>query len=288
MTLRILLQLAKLVITYLMPGRKVFVFSGLRRSGNHAIIHWVINGLENQSTEYHSVGPYWFSVSGSGKTVFLNNVNMVPPLRYLKALFKYRKYLRNAEQIFISCEDTGFEYFRNWRIPSAFRHGVIIRRSLLNILASRLQNLKKHAESGVGWSGQTIDTGMFDALLSLDQAPDNRFTKIRYDDWLTDSEYRKIISSKLGMKSDIKPEISKEGGGSSFTGREIMPSDVELKQRFQQIKFPERVLKFLNDPKYASLMTPEEQSVIAVQITGGSYNQKLSSLSREKSGISCS
>jgi len=101
----LLKKIAKLAISCLMPGRKVFVFSGLRRSGNHAIIHWVMNGLESQSTEYHSVGPFWFSVSGSGKTVFLNNVNMVPPQKYLKALFEYRKYLSDAEQILISCED---------------------------------------------------------------------------------------------------------------------------------------------------------------------------------------
>lgn len=260
--------IAKVAVSRLLPSRKVYVFSGLRRSGNHAIIGWVINGLENETTEYGPVGEQtwpWFNVSETGKTVFLNEVNMVSARNYLGALLKNRKYLRKAGQIIVSCEDTNLDYFSNWRIPKNYRHGVIIQRSLLNLLASRLKNLRELAKDGIGQFRQTINQSLLDSLLSLDKAPPDRFTKIRFDDWLIDSDYRKTILTELVMKGDILPGISKEGGGSSFSGRELIPDPSDLKRRFQHVEVPERILNLLRNPKYRSLMNQKEWSLIQVQ-----------------------
>jgi len=259
-------SMARVAVHYLLGGRKVWVFAGLRRSGNHAIIAWIINGLEGRPTPYDAIDAVcWFTSSDSGETIFLNEVNRVPGTSYLEELWKRRKLLRRARNIILSYEDSPVGCFSHWKTPLYIRQRIFIHRSLLNIIASRLEKLRRAAQDGQRLPMMGIDESMLDALLSLSTAPPSLCKTIKFDQWVDDPAYRQALAEELGLHGDILPGISKEGGGSSFSGQRYVPSASELSSRFKACQFPDRIIAHLRDPKYAALTTSDEKQFLNVQ-----------------------
>lgn len=254
------------LVSILVRGRKTWVVCGPRRGGNHAIINWIINGLENRPTLYSQIGEeHWLRISDSGQTVFLNDVTRVRGESYLSLLWKYRSQLRNAAHIIVSAEDDGHTFFTNWRVPFGYRRGIIVWRSVLNLLASRLKGLSMAAEQGQGVSYFTIDRRLLDALVSLQHAPKQSVTTVQFDDWCAKPPYRHQLLTTWGLHQDVLPGVNHDGGGSSFSGQTYVPSAPELLNRFRHVAVPGRVRSLLQEAAYHSLLSEEERLLLASQ-----------------------
>jgi hypothetical protein len=73
---------SRLYANYRLLKKNVFIISGPRRSGNHALISWLVDALENKNNvEMRREGKIWRSESGN--TIHLNEVNYHPLIFFL-------------------------------------------------------------------------------------------------------------------------------------------------------------------------------------------------------------
>jgi len=251
---------------------KVIFVCGMRRSGNHAFINWLSNALEEQQVEYTFDDKFsYLKFSKSGKTAFINDINRIRPWKRYRMFFTRALTLRKVVTLIVSAEDVNSNYGQHFQLPfwlPRIQHRIFIKRSILNTIASRLQHLKKSAAAGKGNRNLSITTKFFKKLKSWESASSD-FVNWEYDLWLTSDSYRQKFLSQLGLKQDILPTISKEGGGSSFTGRDRTPTKKEATSRFKYINIPSNIRQdlmqcnidtMLNPDEIAHLNTPLEES----------------------------
>lgn len=174
-------------------------FAGLRRSGNHAVIDWILEHCDSY-THYNNV-------------VLENNI------------FKADSVNGNGEFKLASFEDYPLNYLPKGKT-------ILLLRDPLNTFASRLQHLrnslsnielyKDWREFGNFYSRlNMISKGAFDLWKQYARAfVENEYICINYNKWFASKSYRKEISKKLNLKHTDKGFFSKKGhqfsGGSSF------------------------------------------------------------------------
>ncbi|GAA5520556.1 hypothetical protein LQ318_02410 [Aliifodinibius salicampi] len=245
--------IAKTIVLYLIHGPIVYYVIGMRRSGNHAFINWLTNALEEQ---YASLKPKIDNlyITSTGKTVFLDEVNIKSGKRFLSVLWNNRELIKNCQYLIISAEDCGPNY-NNFRIPK-WNEAIYIKRSVLNVVASRLRYLQKKASEGIGYSEHNVDVSFFETLLEWHSIPEN-FKVWEYEKWIVSKEYRLNFLQQLELKVDIIPTMSSQGGGSSFSGQE-KPSTVEALSRYEQVNFSPPIINLVTDVKYQKLLNQSE------------------------------
>lgn len=189
-------------------------FSGLQRSGNHAVINWIANQAGN-------------------KVCFLNNVlplNNVNPFKscYNNVLTKFSEkidikseslgkftfkdcLIHNYEdQLLTDVASTDFENNHDLYVGKSLkRFDVIILRDPFNMFASRLSMTR--SESGYFNDSIPLDSIRYrDVLVAVWKMYAKEYLKItnslnqtkipiNFNKWVIDIEYRKLIISKLGL-----------------------------------------------------------------------------------------
>ena len=215
-------------------AERIFFVYGMRRSGNHACVRWLANALEAERVVLREgqVQDNFYS-SSSGKTVFLNNITDISGWGYVKLLNRHRDKLRHARFVIISVEDQAANYHRKWRIP---RHSqkIAVRRGTLNVMASRFQSLNNLAQAGRDSGGHAMEAQFYSVLNSLLLAQEGSIWE--FERWCGDNNWREAFLQKLGLNCDIPPEMSDEGGGSSFSGTQVLPSIDQLVKRFAAVE----------------------------------------------------
>ena len=233
-----------------------------RRSGHHAIINWIVNGLEGQQVNWTTILPPGSSNKGillrstiGGTTLHFNDLPSSRKRYKASACLPHLDLVRQAKFVIASYEDV--EAAALDRGPWLPRHPtfkVLVTRSTLNLMASRLERRAALPNTQV----RPIDTAFLDGLLSNSKPPEG-WVVIRFDDWLSDpSPYRDQIARQLGMKIDLSAELSPFGSGSSFSGLSRVPTSDELTSRFRQVEWPSSVVELLLEPKYRPLLTDIE------------------------------
>jgi len=215
-------------------AERIFFVYGMRRSGNHACIRWLANALEAERVVLREgeVQDNFYS-SSSGKTVFLNNITDIGGWAYVKLLSKHRDKLRNSRFVIISVEDQASNYHRKWRIPRRSQK-IAVRRGTLNVMASRFQSLNNLAQAGRNSGGHAMEGPFYSILNSILSAQDGSIWE--FERWCCDNEWRQAFLEQLGLERDIPPEMSDEGGGSSFSGTQIPPPIDQLGRRFAVVE----------------------------------------------------
>ena len=237
---------------------------GLRRSGNHAIIAWLLKNMctkEVTNTE-PLIMPFpdaGFISQRCGDVYHLNDVGSVWAQRnpaYLRALID--AYISmGAKKIILSYEDYPhkmghYDFNKDQFYFLENSKKIVITRDLANTFASRIKrSMVKFGEPN--WNKtpnpffinqRLVTIWMFNELF--------KGTKIKYSDWLTSKEYRDQISKDLNVPNrDITSEISNAGGGSSF--KNTLDKDTLL-SRYKQIEFPKEIIKMLKS-KDVSMLT---------------------------------
>lgn len=245
--------------------KEVRVF-GIRRSGNHAVINWILKQVQ-------------------GPIFFLNNTNLLRPL------WKDRDFVERERPVFFQNEggslhplwqgNDGFpahmhgplnlflHSYENARFsgpllrvadhnkrflinPPEQRCDVLILRDPFNLFASRLQ-------SGILSSGRDdrynqVDLWLYYAEEYLGITNELGDTKlcVNYNRWCTEKSYRQRLAEEMGIEfTDTGfDEVPRFGGGSSFEGRKRhgKASAMTTSTRWRQFVADPRYVKCFKDP----------------------------------------
>lgn len=230
-------------------GRKERVLNvwGLRRSGNHACIHWLANALAGKAIDWQELEGHHFMASNDGQIAFINESNLLAMRPFFLGLMDNLGAIRKAKHLIVSFEDLHPVTYHNWR--SIGRTNIIIRRKSLDIIASRFHNLNKRAQKGIGWERQSMDDAFFATLATFcNSTVENNVLAWHFEQWKSSEFYRLDFLTALGLSIDEMPPVSHIGGGSSFTGTEA--TTIEADSRLQRVqpqapwrKFLESILK---------------------------------------------
>lgn len=230
---------------------------GMSRSGNHAIINWILNQIE---------GPWVFLNCVEPKT---NPFHSARPLDCGNAVLASHPALRKGEEhqvraaagcLAFSQEDTFLQPAlgeRATELQGTFENGadVLILRDPYNLMASRKR---------FDWSFVTPLTERriwkqhAKRVLSGQGFCKRRLVPILYNRWASDPDYRKQIAGRIGLRfSDVGWDRTAAcGGGSSFEGRAHSQTGVF-----------ERWRRFADDPAFWDRID-DEMEALADEIFG--------------------
>ena len=255
-----------LFVSSRLKNKKVFVVCGMRRSGNHAFINWFLNALEETETSFEELKGDRVSVSKSGKTIFFNESSFYGLKFFLKLLLDSKEAISNSNNVIISLEDYvprgKFDPYCPKRATK-----IIIKRSTLNLVASRLKRAIDQAQAGRDRGDMAINEPFFSKLHWIYSQQD--FTGHvcwSFDDWLVDdNHYRQSFLRKFNLTFNAMPHMSTQGGGSSFSGQSKIPTPEEMQSRWSAVDWPERVLQLVK--RNSSVLDENESEFISDKLT---------------------
>lgn len=258
--------LAKLCVEWMMGhAQRVFFVYGMRRSGNHACVGWLVNALEQKAVALiESDHVKNFNYSDTGATFYANDVSTLASRRYLKCLYHDLKRIRAAKFIIISAEDKTADYRQNWRIPRR-SETIFVHRDTLNLMASRYQNLNRRAREGLGANMQSMKARFFATLLA--NIEQQRGLVWDFERWHHDEAWRRTFLAQLGLEHDILPPTV--GLGSSFSSdRQVVP-DGKVDQRFTMVEPHDGWVSFIQAAmcEHPEAFTPAERESIRRLVT---------------------
>ncbi|MEM9523554.1 MAG: hypothetical protein AAF982_06110 [Pseudomonadota bacterium] len=210
---------------------------GMRRSGNHALIEWLIAAVEAEH--------------GPGSTVHLNDIPLgvngyrsrhqypapIDTAEYTEAMGirRYRKFEKTALLV-RSYEDFTLAEFdqkepQKYYGPSQTAFEAIIIRDPLNLFASRVKSGKTGTKSGMSQIALYLDH-----FRGHQDRPD--LIAMQYNRWLMDQAYRDELLVALGLPPGhgLTLTSSPRGGGSSFDGSRQSLEPRDLLRRWQDMR----------------------------------------------------
>jgi hypothetical protein len=210
---------------------------GMRRSGNHAIIEWLIDAVK--------------AVHGPGSTAHLNDIALgvngyrsrhqypapIDTADYTKEMRirRFRNFGKTALLV-RSYEDFTLERFKvkepqkYYGLSEASSDAIIIR-DPFNLFASRIKSGKIGTKSGISQIDLYLDH--FRGHLE-----DQSLLPMYYNRWLAKPEYRDELLTALGLQAghDLTLISSPRGGGSSFVGSGQALDSSALVRRWQEVR----------------------------------------------------
>lgn len=217
------------------PVEKLFLFYGMRRTGNHALIYWMLGQFDL---------PYWYSNDNKWPWKTLSDVIYATGGKPLKTAYAHG--ISTFEDI--PYRDTGDVL---GAVPKVVSHAravqeVLILRDPFNLFSSRRHG--KFCSSPCDKA--SIELWKTYARLFLE--PLSRMVCVRYDEWFLHEHYRRAVSAQLGLKfNDLNLNyVPREGKGSSFDHR-------DFSDRAQQMKVLERWKMSVHDPEWMALFDRE-------------------------------
>lgn len=243
---------------------------GMRRSGNHAIIDWLMRNAPETAT-----GGVFYNNCKFGKNPqraygsldVYNTGREIFPHKDIKDSARIAQ-AGPAPMVIVSYEDRmpqpagEPQKASNGMTGTDFTHQVIIHRSFLNWSASLLAKIKKNSGFGATDRMRIMMLAFATYIQGLDRVRDAAgITAICYDDWMTSEAYRADTLRRLGLPTrDLsRGKVQRYGGGSSFqtkvasaqelgsTARDVqMSDDVEYKLLLwtaaHDLRFMERLI----------------------------------------------
>lgn len=211
---------------------------GIRRSGNHAIIGWILKHVGAPFVHFNDIQDPHNLLTPSGV-----HVAGVPAWRYKRGLLrKVRHYLPARNRATFAGSDPSVDYeglatlpwlscrvfsyedkalvnssdASNVAMPGDVRRTVLVLRDPFNLFASLLKT---------GWFSERLDelpriyASHAEEFL---RRHDTGVIGINYNEWFQDPAYRICVARRLGFETDGSPydDVPPNGGGSSFSGRD--------------------------------------------------------------------
>ena len=210
---------------------------GLRRSGHHAIISWLIKNLEEQ---YGLDKVYYINDASNSRFASGENLN--------KHLL-YQIWKCQPEIIILSYEDVPTEVSRlEDRIE---RTKIVVVRDILNNAASRYQRALIAKTTLFPNCHMKIDESIIDIWMNHAKHPDI----FKYEDFLLNKGKRDELSIKFGAANlDYTDKVNDYANGSSFVGIQLDKKENYLK-RHEMVDLPERILNLVKQPIVQNLRT---------------------------------
>jgi hypothetical protein len=230
---------------------------GMSRSGNHAIIDWVLAQSPGRTCFLNCAEPGW--------NPFASARPLTPELPGWRA--SYDDFDVEAERagrfsrkdlLIHSYEDTFLGPFKQpehearhdeWVGRSARRIDLLVLRDARNLFASRLA-------SGYGWLDDELVARVWcqharEFLGPRRSLPQERLM-LSYNDWVTSANYRRQVAEVLGLEFDDSAAraVPPVAGGSSFDG-------TTYDGRAGEMPVLHRWRRFVDDARFHRLLTPE-------------------------------
>lgn len=231
--------------------KSFYRISGMRRSGNHAVINWILKQLSGATCYNNNMGPFH------------------PPENTIIKKFSIRGF--SKFNLLVSLEDKwckdAFLEFNPLKFGQAKKQfNILILRDPYNMFASRwvwkddfgllFREDKSHQK-------MIIDLWKDHARTFLKWQGDKESVRIplNYNRWFEEKDYRKSIAVQLDLKfTDAgKEDVTNYGHGSSFDGR-------DLHKQASNLKVLERWKGTIDDPIYRGLFEDEELKELARNI----------------------
>ena len=278
---------------------------GLQRSGNHAIISWIVDQFTGRpacflnNVRHGDYDPY--VVAPQKHAYALDGVAQEDWRHTPKDLLVYsyeddaKRLLPGATSLLASAFSPAFEAKREAYLgPSARRLDVIILRDPANNFASRLKMLDQL--TGVRDLPTIVAfwKELARAAVAAEERADPNTVVVLYNRWFADRKYRQDLSRRLGgtfSDASIR-QVSAIGGGSSFdkttlnadlsigdvfkhwrklfrprTYRHI-PQYVQRLRGARQMKVMERWREFDADPRLGGMLADPELQRLSREIFG--------------------
>lgn len=244
-----------------MKHDRAYFISGMQRSGNHAVIHWIIQQSNKPVT-------------------FLNNRE---PWREDKDLILKKDKIKKNGNLIVSYEDVDYENIEMKKLQSFMkkrekefgsynhRYDVIILRDPFNLFASRLfaiLNNPKIRKKGADYFKRKMNQKLEDSVrvwknyaklfisLSIEERQD--IVLVNYNEWFKSKDYRQIKSEFLGLQFTDKgindvPESGTRRSSfddSAFDGK---AQDMKVLDRWKQARDNDRYRKLFKDDEMTKL-----------------------------------
>ena len=240
-------------------------FTGLSRSGNHAIIHWMIQQIKGSYTFLNCVepktNPYKTArpLDDNG-TVFETNIKDFNLSLEQQAPFTPKSFLLYShEDIFLS--PLNHKDFKNnhdrWLGKSRERKDVLILRDPFNLFASRMKSglMRGHYTHH---GARPIST---QTLIRIYKQHAREFLGIKnrlkdkvcinYNSWAATGQYRKSVATELDIPFSDRgfEKVTEVAGGSSFDGVAYsgQASTMKVNSRWKAFKSREDFWKLFDE-----------------------------------------
>jgi hypothetical protein len=230
---------------------------GMSRSGNHAIINWILSQAPGRTCFLNCAEPGW--------NPFVSARPRTPDLPGWRALYEgfdveaeRAGRLSRKDLLVHSYEDTFLGPFKKpenearhdeWVGGSARRVDLLIVRDPRNLFASRLA-------SGYGWLEDDLVARVWAQhareFLGLRRNLRQERLTVSYDEWVRSSAYRRQLAAALGLEFDDSAarKVPAAAGGSSFDG-------TAYDGRAEEMPVLYRWHRFVSDARFHRLLTPE-------------------------------
>jgi len=200
--------------------RPCWIFHGMKRSGNHAVLNWIQSG----GRFFHINNPFWIELELSNPGYFrfpIPTGHVIVRKRWRKMRrmgFRPATYLLSVEDFPIS---TPLFDAQNGMT------NILLVRDPENLFASRIKKaFLKHRVAYPRDMDATMQRAICiwlehaDELLATTEHLQNRIG-IFFDRWVSDPEYRNLIAARIGISpvQTLNSLRAKQGEGSSFNGR---------------------------------------------------------------------
>lgn len=215
---------------------------GMRRSGNHAIIDWLMRNAPEAAT-----GGVFFNNCKFGKNpqVHYGSLDVYDAQRQVMPHVDIKDNQRiaaagDAPMAIVSYEDRmpqpagQPQKASHTMADEDFTHQVIIYRSFLNWSASLLAKIKKNGGFGATDRMRIMTLAYATYIQGLDRVADAKgIIAICYDNWMTSEDYRAGILRALGLPVlDLsRGKVQRYGGGSSFQRKAGSAEDLNSTSR---------------------------------------------------------
>lgn len=230
---------------------------GMSRSGNHAIINWILAQAPGRTCFLNCAEPGW--------NPFVSARPRTPELPGWRALYEgfdveaeRAGRLSRKDLLVHSYEDAFLGPFAKaenearhdeWVGGSARRVDLLILRDPRNLFASRLA-------SGYGWLDDRLVTRVWSQhareFLGLRRKLRQERLTVSYNEWVASPEYRRAVAEALGLEFDDRAahKVPAAAGGSSFDG-------TAYDGRAEQMPVLRRWHRFAGDPRFERMLTPD-------------------------------
>lgn len=251
-------------------NRNEFRVVGMSRSGNHAIIQWLIAQVQANEEPQRicwlncvegKYNPYWTARPFDDGDVLWANYQVDLEAEKQRQWSRKDYLIYNHEDAYLrnACSNEHEAHHDEWLGATAHRRDILILRDPFNLFASRLRSLEHSVSNAIAAKMWKQHAKQFLGRLRLLRHDP---VLINYNRWCGQRRYRQQIADQLGLPftDQGKQRVTKVHGGSSFDG-------MKYDGQAEQMRVHDRWRHYIDQQAYRDLFD-KDMIDLAEQVFG--------------------